>query len=184
MRTIYRIDLDDALPMLAAARAKAEEIGVKQTICVCDDGGHVLALHRLPGARLTGVEIAMAKAFTAAVTPRHDGWMIYPGRVGTDVTLDEARCAARIAAGRALSAAATAVGGLERITRLLRLTVYIASAAGFSAHSRVGDGASEVLVEVLGERGRVARTACGVAGLPDNACVEVELVAAYEVEAS
>ena len=66
MHKIYRIDLDDALPMLAAARAKAEEIGVKQTICVCDDGGHVIALHRIPGARLTGVEIAMAKAFTAA----------------------------------------------------------------------------------------------------------------------
>jgi len=66
VRQVYRIDLDDALPMLQAARAKAEEIGVKQTICVCDDGGNVLALHRLPGARLTGVEIAIAKAFTAA----------------------------------------------------------------------------------------------------------------------
>ncbi|WP_199432311.1 GlcG/HbpS family heme-binding protein [Qaidamihabitans albus] len=66
MHTVNRITLDDALPMLAAARAKAEEIGVRQTICVCDDGGHVIALHRLPGARLTGVEIAMAKAFTAA----------------------------------------------------------------------------------------------------------------------
>lgn len=66
MHRIYRITLDDALPILAAARAKAEEIGVLQTICVCDDGGHLLALHRLPGARLTGVEIAMAKAFTAA----------------------------------------------------------------------------------------------------------------------
>jgi uncharacterized protein GlcG (DUF336 family) len=63
---VYRIDLDDALPMLDAARRKAEELGVKQTICVCDDGGNVLALHRLPGARLTGVEIAIAKAFTAA----------------------------------------------------------------------------------------------------------------------
>ena len=65
MHQVYRITMDDALPMLAAARAKAEEIGVRQTLCVCDDGGHVLALHRLPGARLTGVEIAMAKAFTA-----------------------------------------------------------------------------------------------------------------------
>jgi uncharacterized protein GlcG (DUF336 family) len=63
---INRITLDDALPMLAAARAKAEEIGVKQTICVCDESGNVIALHRLPGARLTGVEIAIAKAFTAA----------------------------------------------------------------------------------------------------------------------
>ncbi|HEX5997223.1 MAG TPA: heme-binding protein, partial [Jiangellales bacterium] len=60
-RTIYRIDLDDALPMLAAARAKAEEIGVKQTICVCDDGGHVIPAPRLPGARLTGVEIARVR---------------------------------------------------------------------------------------------------------------------------
>ncbi|PXY30073.1 CDP-alcohol phosphatidyltransferase [Prauserella sp. PE36] len=66
MHTVNRITLDDALPMLAAARAKAEEIGVRQTICVCDDGGNVIALHRLPGARLTGVEIAIAKAFTAA----------------------------------------------------------------------------------------------------------------------
>lgn len=66
MHQVYRITLDDALPILAAARAKAEEIGVKQTLCVVDDGGHVLALHRLPGARLTGVDIAIAKAFTAA----------------------------------------------------------------------------------------------------------------------
>jgi uncharacterized protein GlcG (DUF336 family) len=66
MHKVYRITLDDALPMLAAARAKAEQLGVAQTICVCDDGGHILALHRLPGAKLTGVEIAMAKAFTAA----------------------------------------------------------------------------------------------------------------------
>lgn len=66
MHKVYRITLDDALPMLAAARAKAEEIGVKQTVCICDDGGHVIALHRFPGGRLTGVEIAMAKAFTSA----------------------------------------------------------------------------------------------------------------------
>lgn len=66
MHRIYRITLDDALPVLAAARAKAEEIGVKQTICVVDESGHVIALHRIPGARLTGVDISIAKAFTAA----------------------------------------------------------------------------------------------------------------------
>ena len=66
MHRIFRITLDDALPVLAAARAKAEEIGVKQTICVVDESGQVIALHRLPGARLTGVDIAIAKAFTAA----------------------------------------------------------------------------------------------------------------------
>jgi uncharacterized protein GlcG (DUF336 family) len=66
MHQVHRITLDDALPLLMAGRAKAEEIGVKQTLCVCDDGANVIALHRLPGARLTGVEIAIAKAFTAA----------------------------------------------------------------------------------------------------------------------
>lgn len=66
MHRIHRITLDDALPLLAAGRAKAEEIGVKQTLCVCDESANIIALHRLPGARLTGVDIAIAKAFTAA----------------------------------------------------------------------------------------------------------------------
>lgn len=66
MHRIFRITLDDALPILAAARDKAEEIGVKQTFCVVDESGQVIALHRLPGARLTGVDISIAKAFTAA----------------------------------------------------------------------------------------------------------------------
>ena len=66
MYTVDRLTLEDALPILEAARNRAEELGVKQTICVADDGGHIIALHRMTGARLTGVEIAMAKAFTAA----------------------------------------------------------------------------------------------------------------------
>lgn len=66
MHQIHRITLDDALPLLVAGRAKANEIGVRQTLCICDDGANVIALHRLPGARLTGVDIAIAKAFTAA----------------------------------------------------------------------------------------------------------------------
>ena len=66
MHRIFRITLDDALPMLEAARRKAEEIGVKQTLCVVDEGANVIALHRIPGARLTGVDISIAKAFTAA----------------------------------------------------------------------------------------------------------------------
>jgi uncharacterized protein GlcG (DUF336 family) len=66
MHRMFRITLDDALPILEAARAKAEEIGVKQTFCVTDESGQVIALHRIPGARLTGVDISIAKAFTAA----------------------------------------------------------------------------------------------------------------------
>ncbi|HIZ97028.1 MAG TPA: heme-binding protein [Candidatus Janibacter merdipullorum] len=66
MHSIHRITLDDALPVLTAARAKAEEIGVKQTLCIVDESANVIALHRIPGARLTGVDISIAKAYTAA----------------------------------------------------------------------------------------------------------------------
>ncbi|WP_020495628.1 GlcG/HbpS family heme-binding protein [Sciscionella marina] len=66
MQTIHRLDLEDATIILAAGEAEAKRIGVKQTICVADDGAHPIALHRMTGARLTGVDIAIAKAFTAA----------------------------------------------------------------------------------------------------------------------
>jgi uncharacterized protein GlcG (DUF336 family) len=64
--TVHRLTLQEALLMLTAAEAEAERIGVKQTLCIADDGAHVIALHRMTGARLTGVDIAIAKAFTAA----------------------------------------------------------------------------------------------------------------------
>ena len=64
--TVRRLTLEDAKMIMQAAEDKAREIGVAETICVCDDGGHPLGLHRMTGARITGVEIAIAKAFTAA----------------------------------------------------------------------------------------------------------------------
>lgn len=66
MQTIHRLTLEDALVILKAAETEAERIGVKQTICIADEGAHPIALHRMTGARLTGVDIAIAKAFTAA----------------------------------------------------------------------------------------------------------------------
>lgn len=66
MHKVHRIDLEDALVILKAAEEEAARIGVNETVCIADDGGHVVALHRMTGARLTGVEIAIAKAFTAA----------------------------------------------------------------------------------------------------------------------
>jgi uncharacterized protein GlcG (DUF336 family) len=66
MIQISRLQLEEALQMIKAAEGKAQEIGVCETICICDEGGHVIALHRMNEARITGVEIAIAKAFTAA----------------------------------------------------------------------------------------------------------------------
>jgi enamine deaminase RidA (YjgF/YER057c/UK114 family) len=117
-------------------------------------------------------------AYSAGMTPRVDGVLLRTGRVGAEITLDQARELAGVAAANALAAVAAAAGGPERIARCLRLTVYVAAAPGFTGHSRVADGASDRLWEQLGERGSVARSAVGVAGLPSGAPVEVELTAA------
>ncbi|MCW2780701.1 MAG: Endoribonuclease [Marmoricola sp.] len=115
--------------------------------------------------------------YTAGMTPREDGRLVAIGRVGEQVSIETARQAAGLSALRALSAASAAVGGLDQVIRLLRLTVYVACGPDFTEHSRVADGASEALEQVLGAPGRTVRTACGVSSLPGGSCVEVELVA-------
>ncbi len=114
---------------------------------------------------------------TAGMTPRVDGTLAITGRVGDAVDLEEARRGAAIAASNALSAVADAVGGLDHVVGLARLTVYVHAASGFTKHTAVADAATDALVAHLGERGRCARSAVGVASLPGDAPVEVELTA-------
>jgi len=116
---------------------------------------------------------------SAGAVPFENGALAVTGRVGDDVDLDAARRAARICARNALSAVAAAAGGLDNIERILRTGVFVQCTADFKDIARVADGASEALLEVLGERGRGVRTSVGVYSLPLDAAVEVELVAAY-----
>lgn len=132
--------------------------------------------HYLPAVVHGGI------AYSAGMTPRVGGELLSTGRVGAEVALEQARDLAGHAAANALSAVAAAAGGLDRIARCLRLTVYVAAAPGFTAHSQVADGASALLRERLGARGAAARSAVGVAGLPSGAPVEVELTAALVEE--
>ena len=114
---------------------------------------------------------------TAGMTPRVDGELAITGRVGDAVDVDEARRGAAIAAANALSAGVHEVGGLDRITGLARMTVYVHAASGFTQHTAVAAAATEVLVVHLGEMGRCARSAVGGASLPGDAPVEIELTA-------
>lgn len=116
---------------------------------------------------------------TAGMTPRVSGVVQHPGQVGTEVILGDARAAAAIAAGNALSAAVAALGAGQRLDRVLRMTVYVNAAPGFTDHTAVADGASERLRELLGTRGDAARAAVGVTSLPGDACVELELTCAW-----
>ena len=117
-------------------------------------------------------------AVSAGMTPRVDGVLTTQGTVGVDLAVEAASEAAGLAAANAVRAVADEVGGVERIERCLRITVYVACRPGFTQQSAVADGASRALVALLGERGRAARSAIGVAALPSGAPVEVELTTA------
>jgi len=97
------------------------------------------------------------------------------GSQGVDVEVAVAREMMLQATLNALAVAAEAVGGLKNL-RVVQMLVFVASAPGFSRHSHVADPGSELLIEVLSEYGRHARTAIGVAGLPRNSPVEVQMV--------
>ncbi|MEU1558635.1 RidA family protein [Streptomyces scabiei] len=107
--------------------------------------------------------------------PYKEGWLLGQGTVGRDVELKTARSLARHAVLNCLAAAVQAVGDLERV-RIVQMLVFVASAPDFGEQSQVADAASELLIEVLGENGRHARTAIGVAGLPLNSPVEIQMV--------
>jgi enamine deaminase RidA (YjgF/YER057c/UK114 family) len=115
--------------------------------------------------------------YTSGQLPTVDGKLPAVGKVGAEVSAADAAGMARTCALNALAAAAYAAGGLDAIGRIVKVTGFVASAPGFSGQPQVVNGASELLIEVFGEDGRHARSAVGVAELPLNAPVEVELIA-------
>ena len=112
--------------------------------------------------------------FTSGQLPFVDGGLRRSGKVGGSVDVDDAAADAKVCALNALAAVDDLVG-LDSIARVIRVVGYVASAEGFSAQPRVVNGASEFLGRVFGEAGTHARSAIGVAELPMNAPVEVEL---------
>ena len=115
--------------------------------------------------------------YTSGQLPTVDGKLPAVGKVGDEVSAQDAAGMARTCALNALAAAASAAGGLEAIRRIVKVTGFVASAPGFGGQAQVINGASELLIEVFGEDGRHSRSAVGVAELPLNAPVEVELIA-------
>jgi enamine deaminase RidA (YjgF/YER057c/UK114 family) len=109
----------------------------------------------------------------AGQLPYKEGELLGQGLLGRDVDLETGRELARHAALNAV--AVDAVGGLDRV-RIVQMLVFVASTPDFGLQSKVADAASELLVDVLGENGLHARTAIGVAGLPRNSPVEIQMV--------
>lgn len=113
--------------------------------------------------------------FTAGQVPFVDGTLAATGKVGAEVDVELARGLARTCALNAL-AAVDALVGLDAVTGVVKVVGFVASAPGFTAQPAVINGASELFGEVFGEAGAHARSAVGVAELPMNAPVEVEIV--------
>jgi enamine deaminase RidA (YjgF/YER057c/UK114 family) len=116
--------------------------------------------------------------YTAGQLPLVNGTLRAVGKVGAEVSAEDAAECARIAALNGLAAVADLTGDLDVIRRIVKVVVYVASASGFTDQPLVANGASGLLKEIFGEAGRHARSAVGVAALPLDAPVEVELVVA------
>lgn len=118
--------------------------------------------------------------FPSGQLPIKDGKLAFTGLLGRDVDTATGKEAAKYCAINILAQAKAALGDLEKIRRLVKINIYVASAPDFTEQHLVGNGASDFLAEVLGERGKHARVAVGMASLPLNASVEIESV--FEVE--
>lgn len=115
--------------------------------------------------------------FTAGQLPFVDGTLVATGKVGDDVTAEQATQLCRTAALNAIAAAASVAGGVDRLAKIVKVVVFVASAPDFTGQPAVANGASLLLQEVFGAAGVHARSAVGVAVLPLGSPVEVELIA-------
>ncbi len=131
-----------------------------------------------PHDPLDAVVVHDGVARTSGQLPRIAGELTCLGRLGETVTVDEGREAAAVCALNALAVLEVALGSLDRISRVLTVTGYVASHPDFHEQPAVVDGASKVLFDVFGDAGRHTRSAIGVAALPRCGAVEVEVTVA------
>jgi enamine deaminase RidA (YjgF/YER057c/UK114 family) len=150
--------------MATSPESRLDELGVELPEAPAPAGAYV------PATRAGNL------VFTAGQLPLEGGELNLRGKVGDAVGVDVAREAARLCAINAIAAAATQTGSLAGISRIVKVTGFVASAPGFNGQPDVLNGASEFLGEVFGDAGLHARSAVGVAELPMDAPVEVELV--------
>ena len=113
--------------------------------------------------------------------PLTQGELVFKGKLGSEVSLEQGIEASKRAAINSIAVMKNELGDLERVQRIVKVTGYVASSAGFTMQANVMNGASDLFFEVFGEAGRHARVAVGVSELPLDAPVEVEVIAQISV---
>jgi enamine deaminase RidA (YjgF/YER057c/UK114 family) len=130
-----------------------------------------------PVASYVPVVVSRGLAFVAGQVPLEDGKPMATGRLGEEIDTDQGASLARRCALQALAALRAELGSLDRVTRIAKVTVFVASADTFTEQPKVANGASDLLGEVFGDSGKHARAAVGVPVLPLGVPVEVEMIA-------
>jgi enamine deaminase RidA (YjgF/YER057c/UK114 family) len=154
----------------AAVKARLRALGLE------------LPVPSAPAGRYEPWRLDRGVGWLAAQLPSREGRTVMKGRVGAELTPEQGREAARLAALSALARIEQALRGFERLRGLLRVDGHVASAEGFLEQPQVLDGASELFLAALGERGRHARTAFAPPRLPGDNSIELALTFAYDEE--
>ncbi|HWT97662.1 MAG TPA: RidA family protein [Terriglobales bacterium] len=130
----------------------------------------------VPVANYMPFAITGNQIHTAGQVPRWDGNFHHVGAVGQEVSLDDAYQAARLCGLNIIAQVKAAIDDLDRVTRCVKLNVFVRSADDFADQPKVANGASDLMVEVFGDKGRHARSAIGVKQLPFGVSVEIDAV--------
>ena len=141
--------------------------------------GIVLPQVATPAGAYVPAVVSGNLVFTAGQIPLVDGKLAATGKVGKDLTAEQAKEIARICALNAVAAVKSVIGDLDRVKKVVKVVGFVSSDPSFSQQPAVVNGASELLEQIFGEKGIHARSAVGVAVLPLDAPVEVELIVEF-----
>jgi len=118
--------------------------------------------------------------FVAGQTPKEGTRLLYKGKLGKDLSIEDGKKAAEICVMRCISAVKDVVGNLDRVKGIAQITGYVNSTEDFEEHSLVINGASNLLEKIFEEKGRHSRVAVGMTSLPGKAAVELQMIAIIE----
>ncbi|MCE2687342.1 MAG: RidA family protein [Rickettsiales bacterium] len=134
----------------------------------------------VPIANYVGFIVSGKNIFISGQLPIENGELKYIGKVGANISVEDARKAARICAINILSQLKSACGNLEKVTKCIKLGVFVNSVEDFIDHPAIANGASDLMVEIFAEKGKHARSAVGSSSLPRGVAVEVDAI--FEIE--
>ncbi|AJY76772.1 RidA family protein [Paenibacillus beijingensis] len=142
--------------------------------------GYELPVAATPTFQYVPVVVHHDLIFVSGQLPKVDGEVKVIGKVGDNVTLEQAQEASRICILQGLSCIKQEIGSLDKISRIVKITGFVNSAPGFNQQPKVIDAASDLLEKIFGEKGRHSRSAIGAAELPRSATVEIEMIVAFQ----